>query len=102
VFAGIDSFGRIVDQHWQNHTGSTPGADLDRYKYGYDYNSNRQWKQNTVGAASDEYHTCAALNWLTEMQGGAGSPRPPRQPDGDGQGSAAARMIGCSRSRDCS
>jgi hypothetical protein len=42
------------------------------------------------------------LNRLTDIHGGAGSLRPPRQSDGNGQDSAAARIIGCSCPKDCS
>jgi len=65
---GIDIFGRIVDQKWLNYTG-TPTT-LDEFTYGYDLDSNRQWKQNTVGTALDEYYTYDQLNRLTDMQRG--------------------------------
>jgi RHS repeat-associated protein len=68
TFNGLDQFNRIVDQRWQFY--GTPNADLDRYKYGYDRNSNRVWKQNTVGTALDEFYTYDNLNRLTEMQRG--------------------------------
>ncbi len=74
TFAGIDLFGRIIDQRWQNNIASTPG-DIDRYKYGYDQNSNRLWKANVVGTAAmtaglDEFYVYDPLNRLTEMQRG--------------------------------
>jgi len=69
TFDGIDRFGRTVDQHWQNNTNTTP-VDIDRYKYGYDQDSNRLWKQNTVGSGFDESYTYDALNRLTQMQRG--------------------------------
>ncbi len=74
VFAGLDLFNRIIDQRWQNNITGTP-ADIDRYKYGYDFNSNRQWKANLVGTANvaaglDEYYTNDNLNRLTDMQRG--------------------------------
>ena len=74
TFAGIDLFGRIIDQGWQNNVTGTP-ADIDRYKYGYDQNSNRLWKANVVGTAAvtaglDEFCTYDPLNRLTEMQRG--------------------------------
>jgi hypothetical protein len=68
TFTGIDIFGRIVDQKWLNYSG-TPTT-LDEYKYGYDLDSNRLWKQNTVGTAKDEYYTYDNLNRLTDMQRG--------------------------------
>ena len=53
TFNGLDLFNRIIDQLWQNSSSTA----LDQYKYGYDLNSNRQWKQNVVGTALDEYYT---------------------------------------------
>jgi YD repeat-containing protein len=73
TFNGLDQFNRIIDQRWQNSITGTP-ADIDRYKYGYDQNSNRQWMQNTVSAAApvplDEYYTYDNLIRLTQMQRG--------------------------------
>jgi hypothetical protein len=74
TFNGIDQFGRVIDQRWQNHITTTP-VDIDRYKYGYDQNSNRLWKNNLVGTAAvpaglDEYYAYDPLNRLTEMQRG--------------------------------
>ncbi len=69
TFNGLDLFGRVVDQEWQNSITGT-AADIDRYKYGYDHNSNRQWRQNTVGSTLDEYYTYDHLNRLTDMQRG--------------------------------
>ena len=50
-------------------------ADLDRYQYGYDQNSNRLWKANVVGTpvvsgGLDEYYSYDNLNRLTEMRRG--------------------------------
>jgi hypothetical protein len=67
TFTGFDLFGRIIDQLWENYNTST---DLDEYKYGYDLDSNRQWKQNVLGSGLDEYYTYDNLNRLTEMQRG--------------------------------
>ncbi len=74
VFAGLDLFNRITDQRWQNNITGTP-VDIDRYKYGYDLNSNRQYKANVVGTANvpaglDEYYANDNLNRLTDMQRG--------------------------------
>ena len=69
TFDGIDRFGRIIDQRWQNNTNTTP-LDIDRYEYGYDQDGNRLWKQNTVGSGFDESYTYDALNQLTQMQRG--------------------------------
>ena len=74
TFTGIDLFNRIIDQRWQNDITGTP-TDIDRYRYGYDRNSNRQWKTNVVGtpavtAGLDEFYRYDPLNRLTEMQRG--------------------------------
>jgi RHS repeat-associated protein len=80
TFNGLDQFNRIIDQRWQNSITGTP-ADIDRYKYGYDLNSNRQWKQNVVSSAAsvplDEYYDYDNLNRLTEMQRGTLTGGPP-------------------------
>ncbi len=82
TFAGIDRFNRVIDQRWtstssvesQNNVTTTP-ADIDRYQYGYDRDSNRVWKKNVVADAAsvplDEYYTYDALNRLATMQRGA-------------------------------
>jgi RHS repeat-associated protein len=80
TFNGLDQFNRIISQRWQNNITGTP-ADIDRYQYGYDLNSNRQWKQNVVSSAAsvplDEYYTYDNLNRLTEMQRGTLTGGPP-------------------------
>jgi YD repeat-containing protein len=50
-------------------------ADIDRYQYGYDQNSNRLWKANVVGTpivsgGLDEEYSYDNLNRLTQMQRG--------------------------------
>ena len=74
TFSGLDLFNRIIDQRWQNNVTTTP-ADIDRYQYGYDRDSNRQYKANVVGTpvvsgGLDEYYVYDRLNRLTQMQRG--------------------------------
>ncbi|HYE21097.1 MAG TPA: RHS repeat-associated core domain-containing protein [Tepidisphaeraceae bacterium] len=76
VFAGLDRFGRVVDQRWQNNVGSTP-ADVDRYQYGYDRNSSRQWRRNTTASGLDEYYTYDGLDRLVAMRRGTLTGTPP-------------------------
>ena len=61
-------FGRIIGQRWQFY--GTPTADVDRYQYGYDQNSNRIWKANTVTTGLDELYVYDPLNRLVTMQRG--------------------------------
>jgi RHS repeat-associated protein len=78
TFNGLDRFNRIIDQRWTYN-----GTDVDRYKYGYDRNSNRQWKENTVSKSIgspvylDEYYTYDDLNRLTDMKRGQLTGGPP-------------------------
>jgi RHS repeat-associated protein len=74
TYTGFDIFNRIIDQKWQNDITGTP-TDIDRYKYGYDYNSNRLYKANVVGTpivtgGLDEYYLYDNLNRLNDMQRG--------------------------------
>ena len=57
-------FGRIVDQRWQNSITGTP-ADIDRYRYTYDQDSNRLTRTNTLNTALNETYTYDMLNRLT-------------------------------------
>ena len=79
TFAGIDLFGRVVDQQWVT-TGGSP-TDKDRYQYGYDRNSNRQYRANVVGTTAvgnlDEHYTYDNLNRLTVMKRGTLTGSPP-------------------------
>lgn len=50
-YSGFDRFGRVVDQHWQDDSGSTT---LDRYTYGYNRVGNRTFRDNELHAAFDE------------------------------------------------
>lgn len=46
--AGFSRFRRIKRQLWR-YCGGTP-ADRDKLGYGYDYNSNRTYRENTLNA----------------------------------------------------
>jgi YD repeat-containing protein len=57
-YAGLDRFGRVVDQRWR-----TTSADVDRYQYGYDRDSNPLYRDNLVNPAFGElYHAAGAGN----------------------------------------
>ena len=68
-YVGLDRFGRVADLRWKTST-----ADLDRFKYGYDRDSNRLFRTNEVNHSFDElYHSNGAsngydgLNQLTDL-----------------------------------
>jgi RHS repeat-associated protein len=59
-YTGLDRFGRVVDQRWIN-TGT--GTATDRFKYGYDRDSNVLYRTNEVNHSFDElYHANASSN----------------------------------------
>jgi len=65
-YAGLDRFGRIVDQRW---TTSTPTA-KDRRQYGYDRDSNRLYMDNIVETTRSELYAYDGFNQLTSMDRG--------------------------------
>ena len=59
-YTGLDRFSRVVDQRWV--TVST-GLATDRFQYGYDRDSNRLYRDNSVNSAFGElYHANGASN----------------------------------------
>lgn len=57
-YVGLDRFGRVVDQHWSNTDGAT-----DQFRYGYDVNGNRLYKENAVQTnLSELYHANGSTN----------------------------------------
>ena len=64
-YSGWDRFGRVVDQRWTDGAGT---ADLDRYSYTYDGNSNRTSRTNLVetNGVLDEDYTYDGLNRLVD------------------------------------
>ncbi len=78
-YTGLDRFGRVVDQRWLEDT--IPGNPHVRFKYGYDRNGNRLYRENLSGStpnhAFDElYHANGAsagydnFNQLTAFRRG--------------------------------
>jgi RHS repeat-associated protein len=73
TYAGLDRFGRVIDQRWYDYGSS---ADVDRFKYGYDRASNRIWRENTVSKALsppvylDEFYTYDGLHRLKSFDRG--------------------------------
>src|SRR5262249_42792690 len=46
-YTGLDRFGRVVDQRWI----ATGGSHTDRFKYGYDRDSNRLYRDNLASSS---------------------------------------------------
>jgi RHS repeat-associated protein len=66
-YAGLDRFGRVVDQRWIN---TSTNATVDRYKYGYDQDGNRVWENNLTSSTADQLFTYDGLNQITHFQQG--------------------------------
>jgi RHS repeat-associated protein len=61
-YTGLDRFGRIVDQNWQQNTTPNPTI-TDEFKYGYERDSNRLYRTNEVNHSFDElYHANGSSN----------------------------------------
>jgi len=60
----LDRFGRVVDHRWINAS----NVDVDRFKYGYDRNGNRTYKENGVIATLSEVYTNDNLNQLASYK----------------------------------
>jgi RHS repeat-associated protein len=59
-YTGLDRFGRIVEQAWENSSASVV---TDDFKYGYDRNGNALYRINMLNAAFDEiYHANGSGN----------------------------------------
>ncbi len=63
-YTGLDRFGRIVDHRWINGS----NVDLDRYKYGYDRNGNRLFRENVVLASLSEVTSYDDLNQIASYK----------------------------------
>ena len=60
----LDRFGPVVDHRWINAS----NVDVDRFKYGYDRNGNRTYKENGVNASLSEVYTNDNLNQLASYK----------------------------------
>jgi RHS repeat-associated protein len=78
TYEGFDRFGRMARQVWRNYNAN---AYVDKFSYGYDYNSNRLYRKNehtSGGTFSELYHENGAaagaaydgLNRLKEFRRG--------------------------------
>jgi RHS repeat-associated protein len=75
TYVGLDRFGRIADQYWKQTS-----ADIDRFKYEYDYASSPKFKDNLLTNDRDQLYAYDGLHRLTtydqgQLESGAiGSP----------------------------
>jgi RHS repeat-associated protein len=64
-YTGLDRFGRVVDQRWINTSTSTA---TDRFKYGCDRDSNRNYRDNLVNSSFGElYHANGSSNGYNNL-----------------------------------
>jgi RHS repeat-associated protein len=66
-YVGLDSFGRVVDQHWKHGSTST-----DRFTYTHDRNGNRLSKGNVLNSNFSESYSYDGLNQLSSFARGNG------------------------------
>ena len=66
-YAGLDRFGRVVDQRWLKTSG---GTHTDRFGYGYDRDSNRLYRDNLVSTAFGELYAYDGLGQVTSFDRG--------------------------------
>jgi RHS repeat-associated protein len=61
-YAGLDRFGRVIDQLWGAGT-------TDRFQYGYDRDGNRLFRDNLVNPAFGELYHTSGVNDVFDSQG---------------------------------
>ncbi|WP_428940716.1 RHS repeat domain-containing protein [Fontivita pretiosa] len=66
-YAGFDRFGRIIDHRWRDY--GTP-QEVDRFKHGYDRNSNRLYRDHANTSTRDGLYSYDGLNRLTDYDRG--------------------------------
>ncbi|WP_428940595.1 RHS repeat-associated core domain-containing protein [Fontivita pretiosa] len=67
TYAGFDRFGRIIDHRWRDY--GTP-QEVDRFKHGYDRNSNRLYRDHANTSTRDGLYSYDGLNRLTDYDRG--------------------------------
>jgi RHS repeat-associated protein/uncharacterized delta-60 repeat protein len=61
-YAGLDRFGRVIDQDWIDRRDPNNGgddADTERFKYGFDRGSNVLFKNNIVSSVNSELYSAS-------------------------------------------
>jgi len=65
-YAGLDRYGRVVDQKWYHGSGGQGTEMRDRFQYAYGTASNRSWRRNVVASAAsqalDQYYEYDGLS----------------------------------------
>jgi RHS repeat-associated protein len=71
TYNGLDRFARVKDQFWDAYQTT---ADVSRVQHGYDYASNRKWREDIIAANNskdhDELYTYDGLHRLTDADRG--------------------------------
>jgi RHS repeat-associated protein len=68
-YAGLDQFGRVVDNLWCKY--SAPAGGVDQIQYGYDLAGNRIWRRNVVAATGfDELYAYDGAERLADFSRG--------------------------------
>ena len=62
---GLDRFGQVVDHAWKKST-----TDVVRIQHGYDYNGNRTYRKDIVGASRSEFYTYDGVNQVKSLDRG--------------------------------
>jgi YD repeat-containing protein len=75
-YAGLERFGRVVDQRWMRASG-----DISRYGYGYDRAGNRTVREDRMNAGFSEVYGYDDLNQLAGFDRGAAGGAPTRSQD---------------------
>jgi RHS repeat-associated protein len=69
TYAGLDQFGRVVDNLWCKY--SAPSGAVDQIQYGYDQAGNRIWRKNVVAATGfDELYAYDGAQRLEDFSRG--------------------------------
>ena len=69
TYAGLDPFGRVINNLWCKY--STPSGAVDQIQYGYDLSGNRLWRKNVVAATGfDELYAYDGAERLSDFSRG--------------------------------
>ncbi len=69
TYAGLDRFGRVKDHLWYDYDYGA-SADRERFKHGYDRDSNRLYRDHTITSTKDGFYSYDGLNRLSRFDQG--------------------------------